>query len=121
MIKSVKFVTVPAKDQDRSLEFFTERLGFAVSTDQPFDGEQRWIELRIPGADTRLVLFNMDAGMESAGTMTGISFLTDDVNATYEELAANGVEFVQPPTEADWGTAAVFKDPDDNVFVLSSR
>ena len=54
MIKAVKFVTVPAADQDRSLEFFTEKLGFSVATDQPFNEEQRWIELRIPGADTRL-------------------------------------------------------------------
>jgi hypothetical protein len=36
-------------------------------------------------------------------------------------LKAKGVEFVQEPQEADWGTAAIFKDADGNVFVLSSR
>ena len=121
MIKSVKFVTVSAADQDRSPEFFTEPLGFAVATDQPFSDTQRWIELRIPGADTRIVLFNTDPETDPEGKMTGISFLTNDVVATYEELTAKGVEFLQAPAEADWGTAAVFKDPDGNVFVLSSR
>ncbi len=121
MIKAVKFVTVPAKDQDRSLAYFTEKLGFAIATDQPFTDEQRWIELRIPSAETRLVLFSMSKEMDPEGKMTGVSFLTNSVQATYEELAARGVEFVQEPQEADWGTAAVFKDPEGNLFVLSSR
>ena len=121
MIKAVKFVTIPAADQDRALEFFTEKLGFAVATDQPYSEDQRWIELRIPGADTGLVLFDMDRGADPELKMTGISFVTDDVRATYADLKARGVEFVQGPEEADWGTAAVFKDPEGNVFVLSSR
>jgi len=121
MIKAVKFVTIRAEDQDRSLRFFTDQLGFTVGTDQPFTDDQRWIELRIPGAETRVVLFNMSRDMDPEGKMTGISFLADDVRATYEEMAGKGVEFVQAPKEADWGTAAIFKDPEGNVFVLSSR
>jgi hypothetical protein len=31
------------------------------------------------------------------------------------------VEFVKPPKKEDWGTAAIFKDPDGNQFVISSR
>jgi predicted enzyme related to lactoylglutathione lyase len=30
------------------------------------------------------------------------------------------VNFNQPPENADWGTAAVFADPDGNQFVLGS-
>jgi len=30
------------------------------------------------------------------------------------------VEFVQEPQKADWGTAAIFQDPDGNKFVLST-
>src|SRR5436309_14273664 len=57
MIKGIKFASVPVSDQDRALAFYTEKLGFAVATDQPFTDKQRWIELRIPGAATGLVLF----------------------------------------------------------------
>jgi len=121
MIKAVKFVTVPAADQDRLLKFFTEQLGFAVATDQPFTDEQRWIELRIPGADTKVVLFTASSAMDPEGKMTGISFLADDVRSTYAELKSRGVEFVGEPRDADWGTAAVFKDPEGNLYVLSSR
>ena len=46
MIKQIKFVSIPVADQNRALDFYTEKLGFTIITDQPFDGKQRWIELR---------------------------------------------------------------------------
>jgi len=36
MIRGIKFACVPVRDQDQSLKFFTEKLGFRVMTDQPF-------------------------------------------------------------------------------------
>ena len=39
-----------------------------------------------------------------------ITFTADDVEATAKEMKAKGVEFVQEPKKADWGTAAIFKD-----------
>ena len=50
MIKQIKFVSIPVADQNRALDFYTEKLGFTIITDQPFDEKQRWIELRIPKA-----------------------------------------------------------------------
>jgi catechol 2,3-dioxygenase-like lactoylglutathione lyase family enzyme len=61
MIKAIKFASIPVRDQDRALNFYTAKLGFAVATDQSFGDGQRWIELRIPGADTRVVLFTHDS------------------------------------------------------------
>jgi predicted enzyme related to lactoylglutathione lyase len=46
--------------------------------------------------------------------------MVDDVEATARELKARGVEFVQEPQKADWGTAAIFKDGDGNQFVMST-
>ncbi|HEX6895417.1 MAG TPA: VOC family protein [Bryobacteraceae bacterium] len=121
MIKSVKFVSIPVRDQTKSLEFYTDKLGFQIMTDQPFGDGRRWIELRIPGADTEVVLFT-PAGQEARiGSFTGISFATDSVDKTYQELNARGVEFLQPPKKESWGTSAIFKDLDGNAFVLSSR
>ena len=121
MIKAIKFVNIPVRDQDRSLEFYTQKLGFRVMTDAPFDGKQRWIELGIPRAETRLVLFTAGGQEAMIGGFMNLSFVTDDVEATATELKGRGVEFVQDPQKADWGTAAIFKDPDGNQFVLSSN
>ena len=60
MISHVKFVSIPTHDQERALKFWTERAGFRVLTDQPFNEKQRWIELRIGSSETRFVLFTMD-------------------------------------------------------------
>ena len=120
MIKAIKFVSVPVTDQDRSLKFFTEKLGFAVATDQPFDGKQRWIELRIPGAQTPLVLFTPDGHEDRVGGFTNLSFLADDIDTTYKQLKDKGVEFAQELKKEDWGTSAILKDPDGNMYVLST-
>ena len=120
MIKAIKFVGVPVSDQQRALEFYTKALGFRVVTDQPFDDTQRWIELGIGRSSSGITLFTPHGHESRIGTFTGISFLADDVIETCKELAANGVKFIQEPKQADWGTAAVFADPDGNQFVIGT-
>jgi catechol 2,3-dioxygenase-like lactoylglutathione lyase family enzyme len=121
MIKALKFVSIPVRDQQKALEFYTEKLGFRIITDQPFNDKQRWIELRIPGADTGVVLFTPEGHENRIGSFHSISFWSSNVQKTYDELVSRGVEFVSPPKTADWGTAAIFKDPDGNQFVLGSK
>jgi predicted enzyme related to lactoylglutathione lyase len=121
MITHVKFVSIPTADQQRSLKFYTEKMGFEVSTDQPFDGKQRWIVLRIANSPTRFVLFTPEGHENRIGTFFNGSLACDDVTATYRQLSGRGVEFVKPPEKQPWGEFAIFKDPDGNQFVLSSQ
>jgi predicted enzyme related to lactoylglutathione lyase len=120
MITQLKFVGIPTRDQARALKFYTEQLGFEVATDQPFDDKQRWIELRIANASTRVVLFTPEGHEDRIGTFFNGSFTCDDVPATYRQLRSRGVEFVSAPEKQPWGEFAMFKDPDGNQFVLSS-
>jgi predicted enzyme related to lactoylglutathione lyase len=120
MIKSIKFANIPVTNQDRALEFYTRGLGLRVITDSPFNSEQRWIELGIPRADTKLVLYTAPGQEKQIGGLMNVTFAADDVEATWRELKARGVEFVQEPRKADWGTSAIFQDPDGNQFVLAS-
>jgi catechol 2,3-dioxygenase-like lactoylglutathione lyase family enzyme len=120
MIKGIKFASVPVRDQDMALEFYTKKLGFKIITDSPFDGRQRWIELGMPRAETRLVLFMAEGQDKLIGGFMNVAFMAEDVEATAKEMKARGVEFVQEPQKADWGTAAIFKDVDGNQFVLST-
>jgi predicted enzyme related to lactoylglutathione lyase len=119
MIKQIKFVTVPVADQSRALDFYTEKLGFTIITDQPFDEKQRWIELRIPKAETRVVLFTMDGDEKRIGSSMPATFACDDIDETYNELSQRGVEFEGEPEKQPWGTYAMFKDSEGNRFVLS--
>jgi catechol 2,3-dioxygenase-like lactoylglutathione lyase family enzyme len=119
MITHVKFVSIPTRNQDLALAFYTEKLGFKVVTDQPHDEKQRWIELRIGGSDTRFVLFTMDENL--IGAMFNGALACDNVEKTYQELSGRGVKFMGPPQQADWGSFATFEDIDGNQFLLSSR
>jgi catechol 2,3-dioxygenase-like lactoylglutathione lyase family enzyme len=118
MLKRIKFVTVPVRDQDAALAFWTKKLGLQVATDQPMGPGQRWIELKIPGAQTGIALFTPKEFEDRLGTFSGYSFTCDDVEKTYAALLERGVEFVQKPKKESWGTSAVFADPDGNTFVL---
>ena len=121
MIKLIKFVGIPVRDQDKALAFWTDVVGMEVLTDQPMGGGQRWIELKIPGAQTGIALFTPQGQEDRIGTFQSLSFQCDDVEKTHAELVAKGVEFAQPPKKESWGTSAIFKDPDGNSFVLGTR
>ena len=121
MIKGIKFVGVPVRNQDATLKFWTEAVGMKVMTDQPFNEKQRWIEVKLPGAETGLALFTPDGHEDRIGEFQSISFWSDDVFATAAVLKQKGVVFAQDPKKEQWGTSAIFKDPDGNMYVLSSR
>jgi predicted enzyme related to lactoylglutathione lyase len=119
MISKVKFVSIPVRDQDRAVEFYTKTLGFTLTTDQPFDGTQRWIELEIPGAETSIVLYTPKGQEDRIGTFANLAYVTEDIDTTYEELRAKGVEFTTRPERASWGKWwAAFKDSEGNEFGL---
>src|ERR1700733_3611006 len=97
MVRGIKFVGIPVRDQDVALKFYTELMGFKVLTDQQFTPTQRWIELTIPGAETGLALFTPEGHEDRIGQFQSMSFWCDDVVATAKELEARGVKFVKPP------------------------
>jgi predicted enzyme related to lactoylglutathione lyase len=121
MIRKLKFASIPTRDQDAALAFWTEKMGFKVATDQPMGPNQRWIEMTIPGADTGIVLFTPEGQEDRVGTFFNGSFACDDIDYTYAQLSKRGVTFLGPPEKQPWGTFVRFQDPDGNTFVLSSR
>ena len=121
MIKRIKFLGIPVKDQDRALRFYTEKLGLRILTDQEFSEKQRWLELSIPGAETGITLFTPEGHEDRVGTFVNTSWEVDNVEKTYAELQSRGVEFAGPPQKQPWGKFAIMKDSEGNQIVLSSR
>ena len=51
-----------------------------------------------------------------------LDFVTGDVDAEYERIAALGVKWVTPPTTQPWGNSSmIFTDPEGQVVNVFSR
>ena len=120
MIRKIKFMTMPVADQDRALDFYLNKLGFTLVTDQPMGPGQRWIEVKPPKGDTGVALFTPPGWESRVGSFAGGSWECDDVEKTYAELTARGVQFEKPPEKQPWGTMAIMKDSEGNQIVLST-
>ncbi len=83
-------------------------------------GDDRWLTVGIPGATTGVSMAGPGMhGDEKPGGYTGITIITDDIDADFDRLTATGITFTQPVSEMPWGDRATwFVDPDGNQFYL---
>lgn len=120
-ITHVGRTTVYVDDQDRAKAFYVDTLGFELVGDQPMGepGSPRWIEVRPPGAQTAIVLYQADETFPQPTGLNPILWEVDDITKTHDELKARGVEFPTEPVLASWGKWwATFKDSEGNEFGL---
>jgi catechol 2,3-dioxygenase-like lactoylglutathione lyase family enzyme len=133
MITRLSHAALWVLDQDAAVRFYTEKLGFEVRTDQAMD-DFRWVTVGPPGQpELEIILLvpgppMMDAAaaeqlkaLVAKGNLGNGVFATDDCRATFEELRARGVEFIQEPTERMYGIEATFRDDSGNWFSLTQR
>ncbi|HLW77978.1 MAG TPA: SpoIIE family protein phosphatase [Terriglobia bacterium] len=115
-------VTVFVRDQDRSLRFYVDQLGFHVALDTRFASGDRWLTVTPPDGTATLALVAPDPGSDEyklIGRSTRIAFLTEDISAKVEEWRQRGVRFRHAPQEHPWGAMfATFEDADGNSFML---
>jgi catechol 2,3-dioxygenase-like lactoylglutathione lyase family enzyme len=116
----VKVISIPVLDQEKALQFYTNKLGFLKKIDIPL-GQDRWLtvvsredqdgpEILLepapnhfaPAKTYQKALF--DAGIPYT------QFNVDSVQQEYERLANLGVEFSVKPTEMGTVKIAVFND-----------
>ncbi len=144
----VHCVNVYVRNQDRSLKFYVEQLGFRVAFDAKLQSGERWVAVAPPDGAAVLALIQPKPKSQEAkliGRSTQVVFLTDDVAARFQEWSKRGVRFSSAPrlrrikfdeqtrakaaeqslllgTEAPiWGSAvAHFRDVDGNSFTLAS-
>jgi len=118
-------ISLVVRDYDEALAFYTGKLGFTLIEDS-FVPEQnkRWVVIEPPGASSspakaagaQLLLARASNPEQQSriGNQTGgrvfLFLYTDDFWRDYNDYRAKGIEFVREPSEAPYGTVAVFKD-----------
>lgn len=126
MLTKIGTITVQVIDQDKALEFYTQKLGFEKRTDQPLGPNQRWIEVAPPNAETRVLLYKATKNAPGASTYraaiahigkpTGMVLETDDILGTFEKLKSNGVSIIDEPKQQPYGWWGIFVDQDGNSY-----
>jgi len=121
------------KDQDEALAFWTEKVGFEVRQDITMEelGGFRWLSVGAPDQELSVALLTIPGPpvmdeeskkqveeLMSKGNAGTIFLTADDVQAAYEELKANGVEFAEAPAEQPYGFDSEFRDPSGTKFRL---
>ena len=112
-------VIIPVSDQDRSLEFYTEKLGFEVRADIPFGEGDRWLEVAPPGSSAGIAIMPPQPGDTPDNKQTCVAFTTDDLDAAHAELKERGVDVDEPMGgEGPVPRMFFFRDLDRNNLLL---
>jgi serine phosphatase RsbU (regulator of sigma subunit) len=135
-------VNVFVRDQDRSLRFYLDQLGFEVAFDAQLPSGQRWVAVAPPDGTAVLTLIAPDPDSPEyklIGRPTPVVFVTEDVAAKFREWSKRGVRFRHTPRlrrvtyeqhevaghseeqKPIWGGVFTrFEDVDRNSFALVS-
>jgi len=119
----IQDIVVFVRDLDRSLRFYLDQLGFDLIAGKRVTSDGvGWVEVAPPDGSANLALVAPKLDSPEYNLIGGyrwILFMTEDVQAKYQEWSERGVHFVSSPESAPWGgTYTRFEDPDGNAFGL---
>jgi catechol 2,3-dioxygenase-like lactoylglutathione lyase family enzyme len=122
-------------DQNEALEFWTKNVGMEIRSDVtvPELGNFRWLTVGAPGQpDVAITLMAIPGppvmdeqtakevqALMAKGFAGTIFLVTDDCQASYDELRGRGVEFTEAPEERPYGIDCAFRDPSGNNIRLT--
>lgn len=126
---------LPHDDPDASLAFYRDLLGLEVRNDVGYNG-MRWITVGPVDAPatTSIVLYpptatpgiteaeqRTIAEMMAKGSYASLNLVTEDLDATFDQLQAGGAEIVQEPVEQPYGVRdCAVRDPAGNLLRIQA-
>jgi catechol 2,3-dioxygenase-like lactoylglutathione lyase family enzyme len=118
-ITQLSTIGIPVSDQDRSLAFYENTLGFEKRLDVGYGQGERWLEVAPTGAATTIALMRARDGLP-AGIDTQVRLTTDDAAAEHAHLQSLQVD-VDPEVMPYPVPMFSFRDPDGNRLVIVER
>ena len=123
----VKLGSIFVDDQEKALEFYTNKIGLQKKEDKPM-GEHKWLTVGQEEEDFELVLepdtHPAAKTFKNAIYKDGIPatmLFVDDIDKEYSKLKNNGVQFKSAPTDMDEVKIAVFDDTCGNFIMLCQK
>jgi len=118
-------IAIVVKDYDGAIDFYVNKLHFDLVEDTVLDAKKRWVLVRPSGTTETCLLLAKAANEEQAsriGNQAGgrvfLFLFTDDFERDYQNLIAQEIEIIRPPTDFEYGRVAVFADLYGNLWDL---
>jgi catechol 2,3-dioxygenase-like lactoylglutathione lyase family enzyme len=122
VITGIASTSVFVKDQQESLTFWVEKVGFEVICDLELESNFRWVEIAPRTSNSSINLYpKLLISSKDLKPMPVIVFSTNDIDSTFNNLKANGVTFSRKPLKSILGIHAMFKDIDGNEFLILEK
>ena len=96
----VHAINIYVRDQDQSLRFYMDQLGFDLAFDAQLHSGDRWVAVAPPDGSALLTLIAPKPESREyklIGRPTGVVFVTEDIPAKYAEWLRRGVRFQYAP------------------------
>ena len=117
----VTIISIPVRDQEKALQFYTIKLGFIKKKDMPLGGGNRWltlvskddqdgIEILLEPAPLHFEPSKVFQNALLEAKMPYTQFDVDSVDDEYNRLKELGVAFIVEPKVYDTVKYAVFND-----------
>src|SRR6266481_2306942 len=93
-------IKIFVRDQDRSLRFYLDQLGFSLVYDTRLQSGERWVAVAPPDGTAILALVAPKPSSREYKLIdraTQVAFVTDDVIAKFHEWSKRGVKFGRVP------------------------
>ncbi|MGH8776485.1 MAG: VOC family protein [Jiangellaceae bacterium] len=123
----IRLATIFVDDQDKAREFYSEKLGLRVTTDESY-GDERWLTVAADDGGAELLLAHARDAAKAFQVATyqagkpALSLASDDCAAEAEALTSRGVPFTLEPTVMPYGGVdAVFEDGCGNLVNLHQK
>ena len=129
LVDKIEGISVMVSDQQKAVEFYTQKLGFDVKLDTDIAG-YRWIVVGPKNSDTVISLVDSAQLKKNSelkeikkqesriGTNTGIWFYAKDIMSEYKELKSKDVEITKPVKQVWGGIMCTLYDQDKNGYGL---
>ncbi|MBX6354341.1 MAG: VOC family protein [Micromonosporaceae bacterium] len=130
---TLQYTFLETDDHEAALAFYRDTLGLEVRQDVAME-DARWLTVG-PKAQPELgiVLASVGVGrppqdaetlkaLLAKGSLSGLVFQTDDVDALFEKVAASGAEVLQEPMDQPYGVRdCAFRDPSGNMVRFNQK
>ena len=122
VITGIASTSIFVKDQQESLNFWVDKVGFEVICDLLLESNFRWVEIAPRSSNSSINLYPKSLiSKKDLKPMPVIVFSTNDIQSTFDNLRARGVTFSRNPLKSILGIYAMFKDVDGNEFLILEK